>query len=146
MNITMDYDRVAYLGCKWALEYLKTDYWYEVVFDTSELKEPNTLNNLKTVMDNLVDGYWNQWTYVIQGNNIVYTQVIPCDERTRCWLKVFDCNWSNNAYTALYNSDGELVGINCLIVWNKKTCDIWNQGYFDGRVPKHLCLTSIASS
>jgi hypothetical protein len=53
-------------------------------------------------------------------------------------LKIFENNWCNNAYTALYDGNGELVGINCLIIWNKNTCDVWNQGYYDGRVPKDI--------
>jgi hypothetical protein len=134
----MDYDRIAYLGCKWALEYLNIDCSYEVVFDTTELKDPKILDDMRIVMDNLADGYRTQWSYAIEGNNIVYTQTKPCDERKRCWLKIFDSNFYDNAYTALYDMNGELVGINCLIVWNKKKCDIWNQGYFDGRVPKNL--------
>ena len=139
----MDYDGVAYLGCKWALEYLRDAYSHEVAFDTSELKDPKTLDKMKTVMDNLVKSCWTQWTYAIEGKNIVYTQPIPCDERKRCWLKVFDSNWHNDAYAALYDSDGKLVGIDCLVVWNKYKCDIWNQGYFDGRVPKNLSQNQI---
>lgn len=136
----MNYDRIAYLGCKWALEYLKTSFCYEVVFDTSELKVSKTLDDMKIVMDNLCDGYWCEWTYYIEDNNIVYRHTIPCDKYKRCWLKIFDSNY-NNAYTALYDNDGELIGINCLIVWNKQTCDIWNQGYYDGRVPKNIMVS-----
>ncbi len=134
----MNYDRVAYLGCKWALQYFKGAYTHEVAFDTSELKDPKILDDLKTVMNNLVKSHWTQWNYTIEGNNIIFTQPIPYDERKRCWLKIFDSNWHNNAYAALYDKDGKLAGISCLVVWDKYKCDNWNEGYFDGRVPEHL--------
>jgi hypothetical protein len=132
----MNYDRVAYLGCKWALEFSKEFSNREIVFNTSNIKDHQTLDVLKNVMNDLADGYSTQWTCSLQGPNIVYSQLIPCD-RKRCWLHIFDGEY-NNAYAALYDELGELIGDNCLIVWNKHTCTTWNQGYFAGRCPRVL--------
>ena len=43
-----------------------------------------------------------------------------------------------SAYVGVYDTDGTIVGSNCLVIWDKMNCETKNQGYAPGRCPNNL--------